>query len=296
MNIALVCAWSLAPASPGFYLGRALARLGHAVRYVGPGCEVNTRRQNPYVEFDFARFLQRNEIDLVIEVESGGLELQWVPTSSLRQITQFVYWGSDTHIPGSFRPQKGKSRHYHQAYFAQWNFVRKVPTVKWLPHAFDPQFHCPPMEDETKIHDVTFVGHQHKVHTARRRLLDRLRPKFNMNIRAGLYLEKMGLEYRRSKIVFNKALSNDLNMRFFEALGSGACLVTDWITHAGFAEIGLVRGQHFIAYDNAEQAEKALTALLQDDVRRERVAATGHAWAMAGHTYDHRAKTILESL
>ena len=43
--------------------------------------------------------------------------------------------------------------------------------------------------------------------------------------------------YQNSKIVFNYSFKNDVNMRIFEALGSGALLMTNRIVNNGIEDI-----------------------------------------------------------
>lgn len=304
MNFLMMMYYTEAPAPPGWYLAKALKKLGHNVYFCGPNCEINPgKNPNPYSpSFDLGRVISNREIDVVLEVESGGFDISWNPPgplrSKLRGKTKFVYWGSDTHLKNLAYAYRQKMRNYDMSFFAQQEFVTQTPGAMWLPHACDPDIHCPDMDDKQPRYDVTFIGHQHPtVHQHRIRLLKSLgRQGMKVNVRQGWYLHRMGMEFRRSKIVLNCSLNGDLNMRFFEAMCSGACLVADWLPKAGLKNLGIVRGEHFIAYDNDNMALVALRKLLQDDERREKVAKQGQKLAQERHTYTQRAEAILSRL
>jgi hypothetical protein len=64
-------------------------------------------------------------------------------------------------------------------------------------------------------------------------VLNKVLPNFRTNDFNKFYSPiDMGSIYGKSKIVFNASIREDLNMRFFEALASGALLVTDRIPEA----------------------------------------------------------------
>jgi spore maturation protein CgeB len=103
--------------------------------------------------------------------------------------------------------------------------------VYWLPLACDPDVHR--KFDVEKIYDISFVGNIfEKVHDDRRKLIERLSRRFDLNLQKDKFLDEVALIYSQSKIVFNKSANNDLNMRVFEALSSGSMLLTDRLDDA----------------------------------------------------------------
>jgi hypothetical protein len=102
----------------------------------------------------------------------------------------------------------------------------------------------------------------------------------------------MGEIYSRSKIVFNKSINRDLNMRFFEGLASGALLVTDRIGN-GLADVAQ-EGVHYVGYDTAEEAIEKIGYYLTHEDERAAIAARGQALAFERHTYAARLATILD--
>jgi hypothetical protein len=236
--------------------------------------------------------IKKHNIDLCLEVESGGFDISWSPPMHYHKHARFAYWGSDTHLANIQHVYAQKKNYYHYKFFAQREFVLKHGDAIWLPHACDPEYHDPEFNGK-KIHDLTFVGHRHpSVHKARINLLAQLGKQFNVNVRGGLFLDNMAREFKQSKIVFNRSLNKDVNMRFFEAMCSGSCLLTDWISD--MEDLGAKRGVHFIAYDDDNVAARAVKVLLGDPERRSRVAKAGQEFVKANHTYDHRAKVLME--
>ena len=56
--------------------------------------------------------------------------------------------------------------------------------------------------------------------------------------------------YSQAKIIFNKSIRKDLNMRVFEAMSCGSMLVTDRLKpEAGLEELFKDK-KHFVLYDN----------------------------------------------
>mgnify|MGYP003664268846 CR=1 FL=1 len=97
--------------------------------------------------------------------------------------------------------------------------------------------------------------------------------------------------YRKSRIVFNTSAKDDVNMRLFEVLATGSFLLTEHVP--SIADFGLVDGKHFISYIDLDDAIEKITYFLGTPDRREEVAKDGMEAVLAGHTYQHRAKEVL---
>jgi glycosyltransferase involved in cell wall biosynthesis/2-polyprenyl-3-methyl-5-hydroxy-6-metoxy-1,4-benzoquinol methylase len=166
--------------------------------------------------------------------------------------------------------------------------------VRWLPAACDPDIHR--AFDVTPAFDVVFVGQTlRRWHPDRVRLLERL-------IAAGLdvhvstrILEEMALAFSRGRLVFNRSLAGDLNMRVFEALASGRLLLTDRLApEAGLDELFRDR-EHLVCYDEDSLEDLARHYLAHPD-EREAIARAGRAAVLARHTYRHRTATLVAAV
>ena len=70
---------------------------------------------------------------------------------------------------------------------------------------------------------------------------------YNYKIIQDRPLEEMNLLFNQAKIVFNISRDCELNMRVFEALGSGSLLLTDRVS--GLTDL-FEPGYHFGIYDS----------------------------------------------
>jgi spore maturation protein CgeB/Tfp pilus assembly protein PilF/ubiquinone/menaquinone biosynthesis C-methylase UbiE len=160
--------------------------------------------------------------------------------------------------------------------------------VHWLPLACDPELHRRHSDVEKK-HDVGFVGSLTEGHARRVELLRQLSEKSDVH-KERCFLEDMVRVLNESRIVFNSALANDMNMRVFEALGCGSLLVTDRAEGSGLEEF-FRDGEHLVIYDDSNLADKVQYYLEREDLR-EKVARQGREEVLARHTYEHRAAEL----
>jgi hypothetical protein len=162
-----------------------------------------------------------------------------------------------------------------------------------MPLACDAEVHFVP--DMPRTFDVGFVGKLGPAHSERHRVLKAVLSSFETNEYLRFHSPReMGNAYSRSKIVFNKSIGGDLNMRFFEGLASGALLVTDRIGN-GLEEIGRDR-EHYVLYDSIEEALGLIRYYLDHDAEREAIATRGQTLAFSEHTYVSRLETVLSTV
>lgn len=167
------------------------------------------------------------------------------------------------------------------------NFRQLGMKVYWLPLGCDPEIHCQPtMQRE---HLVSFVG---SVIPGSRRevLLTELNRKIPVHYER-CFWEDMARLFSNSKIVFNESVKNDLNMRFFEALSSGALLLTDLAKKSGQEEM-FREGEDYALYRDNNIVDVA-RFYLDNEQLREQIAARGQRLAHNAHTYSHRVDDLL---
>lgn len=198
----------------------------------------------------------------------------------------------DTHC--AFDTRAAIARRFQFTFLAQRtrlaDFVGAgVPNVAWLPLGCSPELHdVGPMP---RIHDVAFVGAvPDDPHDRRRRLLDAVAARFPNHRIGRFWPEEMARIYAQSRIVVNVSAARDVNMRVFEALASGALLITD--PADGLDEL-FRDGEHLVVYRDDAELVPLIEKYLADHAERERIAAAGRALALSEHTYRHRARRMM---
>ncbi len=163
------------------------------------------------------------------------------------------------------------------------------PNTYWLPLAADEFVHS--KKSREKIYDVGFVGSVNSaIHARRAKLLKTIEENFSLHYERCFDAE-MAEVLSKSKIVFNNAIKNDLNMRLFETLSIGSFLLTDKTYNNGQEEM-FVDGEDLAVYEDEEIIEK-VRFYLENENLREKIANRGNKLALSAHTYFHRTEELL---
>ena len=161
--------------------------------------------------------------------------------------------------------------------------------VNWLPLACDAETHN--ANSKARPYDVGFVGQLGMRGSQRYDTLSSVLPKYRTNDYLKYYPPReMGAVYGQSKIVLNASINSDVNMRVFEAMASGALLVTDRIGH-GLSEL-FEEGTHYIGYSTISEALERIGYFLEKSAERERIARAGQQVVLKNHTYLCRWESI----
>jgi glycosyltransferase involved in cell wall biosynthesis len=232
------------------------------------------------------------EYDLCIDTDWGedGLVsvLPYTPEVKFRPL---AVWNSDTHLGYDYR--LAKSRNADFVFCAQKQAVEDmkrdgIPNPIWLPHAVEPQAY-PKFDLLTKKYDVCFVGHVNSKN--REDALDRLFSEFHNFYYGQARFDDAAQKYAESKIVFNIAMKDDVNMRCFETLATGSLLLTDRIPSI---EELFEDGKHLVLYNNLDEAVEKAKYYIEHDEEREKIAQAGYEHVIKNHTIQHRVNVILK--
>lgn len=140
---------------------------------------------------------------------------------------------------------------------------------------------------------VVFRGNiESKLNPKRRIFFDELAKIIPVDAGTGDVFEA----YTKAKIVINQAVSDDLNFRVFEAMASGALLITPSGT-VGLESL-FTDGQELVIYerDNVRDAADKIRYYLEHEAERERIASAGWRLVHSKHTNKARADTLLDLL
>ena len=199
-------------------------------------------------------------------------------------------WAIDTHL--NYPLYRDCAPEFDCLFTAQRDAVEQLRQdgieATWLPLACDPEIHRPHSIEKTL--DVCFVGHLFE--GPRVDLLRLIQRRFPRSFVGQRFFDEMARTYSSARIVFNRSIRNDVNMRVFEALACGSLLLTNDLRDNGQEELAR-DGVHLAIYRDAEELLDKIAFYLKRDDVRERIAAAGLDLARTQHTYRHRMETLL---
>ena len=263
------------PDSTGGYFLTAFKSLGHEVTHVLPEniMDVKPGSYDFYFKCDDGIYSPWNE-----------------------KLSPSAYYCIDSHIETDWRlkiEEQGNFDHVYVCHRDGLQLPWVCKNITWLPVACDPEAHY--AGKAQKKYDTCFIGNFHSQYAGRRvDMVDELfrcTPNFFFGNRT---FRDMAKKYAESKIVFNCSLNNDANMRVFEAMCSGSCLLTDRVQD--LTALGFVEGVHYEGYKDAEELRKKVYMLLGKDDYRESLAENARTYVLSKHTYAHRCEVILSQV
>ena len=225
-------------------------------------------------------------------IEGGSMNIFPLGLNELECLN--VWYGIDTHM--DFIKHMQISKVFDVTFIAQLEYVdqlkaRGLHQVYWLPLGFDQTFSK--FHTLDKKFDVAYVGSINKaINPERHRLLDVLAHEFPNHYFGQASPNEMAKIYAETRIVFNMSIKNDINMRIFEATGSGAVLLTNPIFKNGFEKL-FKEGEHYLTYSDDATMLFRVNQLLADTSLQQRIQESAKAHTLANHTYNHRIKELL---
>ena len=217
-----------------------------------------------------------------------------------------VYWCSDSHLnEASWNFRINKAKRFDKVFVSIWSDVEKFKAAgvkaEWLPYAAEPLTYrsfphvpgclcCHPRsctEPIERIYDIGFMGFF--LHNKSRcEFLDAMIRKFpNHRVMWDQYFEHAAREMASYKVNLNHCHVDATNMRFFECMAGGNCLLTPHTTDTvEFNAPALI-------YPSLDGAYELVRWALDHPEEREAKGSAAREWVRRGHTYLHRAFRIL---
>ncbi len=185
------------------------------------------------------------------------------------------------------------AKFFDYVFLAQKEYIprfteRGCKKVFWLPLGCDPDIHK--SYNGNKIYDVGFVGGT-AANPRRVDLMNRIKEEHNFYYER-CFWDDMAKVLDSSKIVFNNAVNNDLNMRVFETLSIGSFLLTD-ATYSNGQEEFFNHSEELGLYED-ESINHTIKYYLENAELRELIAKRGHQLAINAHTYEHRLLELID--
>lgn len=233
--------------------------------------------------------------DLLLFIEGGTMRIFPIGLEHMTCLT--AWYGIDTHMDYDKHLRMG--RLFDVTFIAQKEFVVQLQKdglkqVHWLPLAFAPALH--PNQALDRPLDIAYVGSSSaKMHPVRHAMLASLKIEFPSSSFGLASPIDMGRIYASSKLVFNRSVNNDVNMRYFEAAGSGAVLLTDRAINNGLETL-FEEGVHYVVYRDEVSLLTLARALVADPAKCEKMGRAARQRVLEQHTYLHRANALMTDL
>ena len=256
-----------------------------------PPHQVDVPHKTPYAEILEA--LPRGyRPDLYFWIDSGPRQVE--PDIDTLDVPKVAYL-IDSHVSPELRLEM--ARHFDCAFLAQkaqvvWLKEQGIGHVYWAPLACSPALHD--VGDLERIHDMAYVGSFSAEEGPRRpRLFKAVQERFPNSKVGRFWPREMARIYAQAKIVVNACHNHDVNMRVFEAMASGALLITD---EAEGLEDLFEDGTHLVIYRNDNEVLGLIEQYLEDADARRRIAAAGQRLVLHKHTYARRVREIMDQV
>jgi spore maturation protein CgeB len=250
----------------------------------------------------FITGVQRFKPEVLAAFQENSTVFYWFTESETRfgEIAEELPWYDHVYYISSLSLEQAKSQGFENGSM----LLHAVNTAQFYPLNFP------------KIYDWCFVGQWHPrrqeyaeglakisrnfaIYGPRWRKRTWDKPALWLGIKGKeIWDEKLNRLYNQTKVVININVWGDetqssrgVNMRLLEVPAGRTCLLSDF---AGDAELLLTPGKEFVSAPSLPEMQAKLAELLQDDRKREEIAAAGYHKATTVRTYDHLAAQICE--
>jgi hypothetical protein len=279
----------------GEFLAIALARMGIVLIPFTPSPDPPDGWLSVPPDVDAVELMRAEapDADLFLMVESS-VGTPFLPKRIPDLPIPTGYWLYDNYL--NFRWNKEVAALFDRTFFAQLHRVRQAnrygaDNVSWLPFAADEVFH----RDFGLERDID-IGYVGSITGQKQRFFAEL-AKAGLTVTTNdryLSYDEIGRFYSRCKVVYNILARRDMNVRTFEAPSAGALVVNQRWIDEGCHEI-FREGESMLFHDFTD-APAIIRRILVDEGERKRIGENGRRIVAEGHTYRHRAETIIDRM
>lgn len=196
------------------------------------------------------------------------------------------HWAFDNYRLGGAIDYGGSHLFYTQPGWGKF-FEEKMGRnkVKCVTYAIDENVY--PEEESKKIYDVGFIGNVLDG-DGRQEYLDAINERFNCFISTKVGTRGITKALSQCKVVFNHIRYEEINIRFFEALASGAQVVS----YSPALHLYAKEGEHYLTYKTPEEAIEKIQYLLDNPMIARQMKEKARTHVINNHTYKHRLKEM----
>jgi len=257
--------------------------LMYAFRALGHTCEVAGPNGFRYTELDIPRIAWNYDLIIITDNYPQYSGWKWWDWASIK--TPKLFWAIDTHLI-DYRPFIRNA----QIGYVAFNIPSDMknyghPRSFWMPYAVS-TIHHNIAGTFPKEYDTVFIGSL-TVSARRKEMCDRFNIK-HMSVFGEDYFKEM----KRSKICFNLSISNDINAKYFEIMGSGSFMLTNYNQELVDFFDGSPDLQACMYKTDDEIGEKIKYYLEHED-EREAIAKRLYDYVWKYHSWEARCQTIL---
>jgi hypothetical protein len=142
--------------------------------------------------------------------------------------------------------------------------------------------------------EIAFVGNAADYHPWRRLLIDALKSDGAPLAAGSAPREVAARLYAEALLGFNSSLNGDLNLRIFEVLSGGACLLTDRLAPQSGLSLILDEDRHFVGYADPEELVQKARFYLAHPEAAQAIGAAGAARYAAEMTPGRQRDRLLD--
>ena len=259
--------------------------LMYAFRSLGHICDVAGPNGFQYTDRDIPKIAHRYDLIIITENYPSPHTWRWWNWVSIKTLK--LFWAIDTHVY-DFRPFLASAR----IDIAAFNIKQGMIDYK-LPRSFVLHYGLSTVHQKDnrilpKEYNTVFIGN---LNIGRRRDLCE---RFGIQ-----HLEAFGSEYmstmKKARICFNNSIGNDINAKYFEIMGSGSFMLTNYNQELlDFCENNEDLRKCMYTTDE-EIPEKILYYLVHED-EREAIAKRLYEYVWRHHTWEVRCADIIKNV
>ena len=165
-------------------------------------------------------------------------------------------------------------------------FKNHVKYAAWFPNGY-PSDLITPAKISRDV-DVGFCGSSINV---RNSVMDHIQKEIPIKRDIFVIGEDMVRSLSSYRIAFNFNIADDINFRTFEAAGAGALVLTNYTPNL---EKLFKINEEVVVYESIEDCINKMKTLLANPELLSKIAVLGYERARSHHTYDSRAKRLVE--